>query len=345
LRIKQWQTFHFLSYPMPFLPRFFRPLAVALGLLAWAPAAQAQATTPDLPASQAAGIIREITDAVGLQPRFELRATTLVPNAAAVAYDGKRYLLYNPKFLATVNRAGHTDWGGISILAHEMGHHLNGHTLRGGGSQPQDELEADEFSGFVLRRLGASLAQAQAALAAVANDEGSATHPGRAPRLAAIGQGWNRANTQLAAVAKAGTAAPSAQPIALAPRTVPQPQVADSEDDEAGTSRPSSATEALARGVSNAPVRLVGQLTFRDNPDVPFYLTSALSVVRLADESSDADDEASRVRAAEVVGRLRRTGNAAFPYVLEDSQQRPLFVTPRGDVYNKAGQRVAKLHD
>jgi hypothetical protein len=345
LRIKQWQTFHFFSYPMPFFLRFFRPLAVALGLLAGAPAAQAQATTPDLPASQAAGIIREITDAVGLQPRFELRATALVPNAAAVAYDGKRYLLYNPKFLAAVNRAGHTDWGGISILAHEMGHHLNGHTLRGGGSQPQDELEADEFSGFVLRRLGASLAQAQAALAAVANDEGSATHPGRTPRLAAIGQGWNRANAQLAAVAKAGTAAPSAQPIALAPRTVPQPQVADSEDDEAGTSRPSSATEALARGVSNAPVRLVGQLTFRDNPDVPFYLTSALSVVRLADESSDADDEASRVRAAEVVGRLRRTGNAAFPYVLEDSQQRPLFVTPRGDVYNKAGQRVAKLHD
>ncbi|MBJ6142523.1 membrane-binding protein [Hymenobacter sp. BT559] len=328
---------------MPFLPRFFRPLAVALGLLTVALAAQAQAT-PDLPASQAAGIIREITEAVGLQPRFELRATTVVPNAAAVAYNGKRYLLYNPKFLAAVNRAGHTDWGGISILAHEMGHHLNGHTLRSGGSQPQDELEADEFSGFVLRRLGASLAQAQAAMATVADDEGSSTHPGRTPRLAAISQGWNRANSQLAAVAKAGTSAPSAQPIALAPRAS-QAQASDAEDDEISTSRPSSATEALARGVSNAPVRLVGQLTFRDNPEVPFYLTSALSVVRLADESSDEDDEASRVRAAEVVGRLRRTGNAAFPYVLEDSQQRALFVTPRGDVYNKAGQRVAKLHD
>ena len=329
---------------MPFLPRFFRPLAVALGLLAVAPAAQAQ-TNADLPASQAAGIIREITEAVGLQPRFELRATTVVPNAAAVAYNGKRFLLYNPKFLAAVNRAGHTDWAGISILAHEMGHHLNGHTLRSGGSQPQDELEADEFSGFVLRRLGASLAQAQAAMATVADDEGSSTHPGRTPRLAAISQGWNRANSQLAAVAKAGASAPSAQPIALAPRAAVHPQVADAEDDEASTARPSSAAEALARGVSNAPVRLVGQLTFRDNPDVPFYLTSALSVVRLADESSNEDDETSRVRAAQVVGRLRRTGNAAFPYVLEDSQQRALFVTPRGDVYNKAGQRVAKLHD
>ncbi|MFD1872392.1 membrane-binding protein [Hymenobacter bucti] len=334
---------------MPLFSRIFRRLAVAAGLpallLAAAPVAQAQAPSPttDLPASQAAGIIREITEAVGLQPRFELRATTLVPNAAAVAYDGKRFLLYNPKFLAAVNRAGHTDWAGISILAHEMGHHLNGHTLRGGGSQPQDELEADEFSGFVLRRLGASLAQAQAAMATVSDDQGSATHPGRMPRLASISQGWNRANTQIAASSKAGAAQPSAQPVALAMRTEIQPQVVNNEEEYANN-HPSSATAALAQGVSNAPVRLVGQLTFRDNPDVPFYLTSALSVVRLADESSD-DDDASRVRAAEVVGRLRRTGNAAFPYVLEDRQQRPLFVTPRGDVYNKAGQRVAKLHD
>ena len=339
---------------MPFLSRTFRRLAVAAwlpALLLAAPRAHAQAPTPatDLPASQAAGIIREITDAVGLQPRFELRATTMVPNAAAVAYNGKRYLLYNPKFLAAVNRAGHTDWGGISILAHEMGHHLNGHTMRSGGSQPQDELEADEFSGFVLRRLGASLAQAQAALAAVSDEEGSATHPGRSPRLGAISQGWNRANTQLAAVAKAGTVAPSAQPIALAPRATSQLQTTASEAlgdaDKEETPAATTATEALARGASTAPVRLVGQLTFRNNPEVPFYLTSALNVVRLADENGDEDDEAGRVRAAEVVGRLRRTGNAAFPYVLEDSQQRPLFVTPRGDVYNKAGRRVAKLHD
>lgn len=328
---------------MPLFSRLFRRLAVAAGLpallLGAAPAAQAQApsASTDLPASQAAGIIREITEAVGLQPRFELRATTLVPNAAAVAYDGKRFLLYNPKFLAAVNRAGHTDWAGISILAHEMGHHLNGHTLRGGGSQPQDELEADEFSGFVLRRLGASLAQAQAAMAAVADDQGSATHPGRTPRLGAISQGWNRANTQIAASTKAGTAQPSAQPaaVAAAPRAAVAEEAAD--DD-------TPATAALARSTRAAPVRLVGQLTFRNNPEVPFYLTNTLNVVRLADESSEADDADSRMRAAEVVGRLRRTGNAAFPFVLEDSQQCPLFVTPRGDVYNKAGQRVAKVN-
>ena len=325
---------------MSVLPRFLRRMAAAVALpallLAAAPPAQAQQAQPaatDLPADQAAGIIREITEAVGLQPRFELRATDRIDNAAAVVYGGKRYLLYNPRFLAAVNRAGHTDWAGISILAHEMGHHLNGHTLRGGGSQPADELEADEFSGFVLRRLGASLAQAQAALAAVAPEAGSGTHPGRAPRLAAISRGWARAQQQI--VASAGTAPPSAVPAAL-------PVAAAGLAETAGPTAAPVAT--LARADAAAPVRLLGQLTFRANPDVPFYLTSQLTVVRLPDDEGESDTH-NPLADAEVVGRLHRTGNADFPFILEDSQQHRLFVTPRGDVYDQQGQRVAKLHD
>jgi hypothetical protein len=45
------------------------------------------------------------------------------------------------------------------------------------------------------------------------------------------------------------------------------------------------------------------------------------------------------------VGRITRTTSQTFPFVLTDSQQRRLFITARGDVYDKAGQRVAKLHD
>ncbi|MGI4883586.1 MAG: hypothetical protein ACRYFR_01345 [Janthinobacterium lividum] len=304
--------------------RFLRRTALGLLVaLALAGAARAQTAAP-----ATTGIIQEITNVVGLQPRFELRATREVDNAAAVVYGGKRYLLYNPDFLAAVNRAGRTDWAGISILAHEMGHHLNGHTLRAGGSNPQDELEADEFSGFVLRKLGASLAQAQAALAAVADDEGSASHPGRAPRLAAIGTGWQRADAQVAASRQGPT--PSAAPVALAPaarRTVGAPaqvsqhDMADNEGD-AGAGAPAT------------PVRLVGQLTFRNRPDEPYYLTSGLNVVRVG-----ADDT------SEVVGHLTRTNSADFPYVLVDGQQRRLFITARGDVYDPQGQRVAKLHE
>ncbi len=311
---------------MTFLPRLLSrlvaPLLLALPALLAAPAHAQTAPAPT-------DVIREITDAVGLKARFELRATREVDNAAAVVYDGKRFLLYNPDFLRAVNRAGHTDWAGISILAHEMGHHLNGHTLRGGGSQPADELEADEFSGFVLRKLGASLAQAQAAMATVPDDQNPrSTHPNRTPRLAAIGQGWQRANGQIVASRRA--AAPSDAPaVVMAPAAPPtyamaRPYPAAREEEEtAGASEP-----------ANEAVRLVGQLTFRNDPSQRYYLTNALKVVRV-----DADDH------AEVVGRVARTSNETFPYVLTDGQQRRLYITPRGDVYDKEGQRVAKLHD
>ncbi|WP_375417535.1 membrane-binding protein [uncultured Hymenobacter sp.] len=306
-----------------FLRRFGAALPLAALLFAAAPAAtQAQPAAAPGPSN----VLREITDVVGLKPRFELRATTEVENAAAVMYNGQRYLFYNPEFLAAVNRAGRTNWAGISILAHEMGHHLNGHTLRGGGSQPADELEADEFSGFVLRKMGASLAQSQAALAAVATDEGSPTHPGRTPRLAAIGAGWQRAEGQL--VASVRQPHPSAAPVALS-RPARQP---------AETSAPigASAPRRPVASAASTPVQVVGQLTFRDQPDQPYYLTSNLSVVRL-------DEDSEEPRAAEVVGRVRRTSSPDFPFVLEDRQQRHLFITARGDVYNQAGQRVAKM--
>lgn len=309
---------------MTFLPAVFRRLTAPLLLvLPLAVATPVQAQTAPAPTD----VIREITDAVGLKARFELRATRDVDNAAAVVYNGKRFLLYNPDFLDAVNRAGHTDWAGISILAHEMGHHLNGHTLRSGGSQPADELEADEFSGFVLRKLGASLAQAQAAMATVSDDQGSSTHPGRSPRLTAIGEGWQRANTQIAASIRA--TAPSATPAVLA-ASMPKPATRHTT-----TSEEANAGEMIAVSQSTGDaVRLVGQLTFRNNPSQRYYLTTGLKVVRV-----DEDDN------AEEVGRITRTTNSTFPYVLTDSQQRRLFITAHGDVYDKAGQRVAKLHD
>ncbi|WP_052694913.1 hypothetical protein [Hymenobacter sp. AT01-02] len=259
-------------------------------------------------------MLREITDVVGLKPRFELRSTTAVQNAAAVVYDGKRYLLYNPQFVASVNRAGRTDWAGISILAHEMGHHLNGHTLRAGGSNPADELEADEFSGFVLRKMGASLAEAQAGMAVVSDDEASPTHPGRRTRLASISEGWQRANQQI--VASIRTTAPSATPAVL-------------------TNRPAmQAAPALATS-SGSPVSVLGKITFRDNPSVPYYLTNHLNVVRL-----DRGD-----RTAQVVGRITRSDAEGFPYVLVDGQQRRLYISQDGSIYNAQGRQVALLTD
>ncbi|MDQ3052147.1 MAG: membrane-binding protein [Bacteroidota bacterium] len=145
---------------------------------------------------EAETIIGNVLSIVGLKPNFEIRAAD-VPNAAAVINNGKRFVLYNPKFVEKLNKAAGSKWASVSILAHEIGHHLNGHTLTGTGSRPDIELEADEFSGFVLRKMGASLNDAQIAMKIAADVKSSHTHPGKSDRLLAIAKGWTNANDQM----------------------------------------------------------------------------------------------------------------------------------------------------
>ena len=83
-------------------------------------------------------------------------------------------------------------WGAISVMAHEIAHHLEAHTIRPGGSNREHELEADEVAGWMLRKLGATLAEAQA-LFMTFDQQGTATHPPRSARLAAVANGWTRA--------------------------------------------------------------------------------------------------------------------------------------------------------
>ena len=140
--------------------------------------------------NEAKNKVRRICDAVGLQPRFDIRQAS-VPNAMATIQGNKRLILYSENFILKINQSTGTGWASTGILAHEIGHHLNNHTLAEEGSRPELELEADEFSGFVLARLGATLEQAQAAIQTV-SARGSSTHPPRQARLEAIARGWRR---------------------------------------------------------------------------------------------------------------------------------------------------------
>jgi hypothetical protein len=134
----------------------------------------------------------DILNITGLQANFELKAAK-VRNIEAIVSHRKRYILYNPVFIDWVNRSTSDKWGTIALLAHEIGHHLNGHTIRKGGSKPKLELEADEFAGFVLYKLGASLQQSQEVMNYIASSDPSSTHPGRNARLEAIRNGWLKA--------------------------------------------------------------------------------------------------------------------------------------------------------
>lgn len=142
--------------------------------------------------NEAVATLDEIVKSTGLSRNFEIQAAS-VPNASAVIQGTQRFVLYNPAFMKSMNEKAGTKWAAISILAHEVGHHLNGHTLVPGGSRPPTELQADQFSGFVLQKMGATLDESTAAMHAFGSPVGSATHPAKGERLAAITAGWMQA--------------------------------------------------------------------------------------------------------------------------------------------------------
>lgn len=113
-----------------------------------------------------------------------------VPNAMAYVKGKRRFIAYNPEFIARVRSNTQTDWAAISILAHEIGHHLLGHTLKFHQRNPGDELAADRYSGFILYQMGATLEEARAAMEYAGSEEGTEYHPPKAARLEAITSGW-----------------------------------------------------------------------------------------------------------------------------------------------------------
>lgn len=147
-------------------------------------------------------MVAQIMKFTGLPQNFKV-VEAPVPNAAAVIMlDGEkipqRVIAFNRDFMNIVRAATNGNaWAPISVMAHEIGHHLSGHTITPGGSQPPTELEADKFSGFVLYKMGATLEDAQAAMAElVADGPDGPTHPGRGRRLTAIQEGWVQACEQ-----------------------------------------------------------------------------------------------------------------------------------------------------
>lgn len=151
----------------------------------------------------------QILSVVGISRNFIIRSCENIPNAMAISLKGIRYIYYNTEFMNQIN-SNSRYWTNMSILAHEVGHHINGHTidvlLYANKSVEEEslsasrsmELQADEFSGFVLAKLGATINQATEAISKMTSDEDDtySTHPKRSKRLLAIKKGYQRAKSQ-----------------------------------------------------------------------------------------------------------------------------------------------------
>lgn len=139
--------------------------------------------------------IKSILSYSGLPINFEIYSSD-IENAVAVMIDNKRYIIYDPKLLQYTDENSNSYWTSMSILAHEIGHHLSGHTLNNNDDKLNNELQADKFSGFILYKLGATLIQAQTAINQLGTEQDTDTHPSKYKRMDIIKMGWEEASIQ-----------------------------------------------------------------------------------------------------------------------------------------------------
>ncbi len=140
-------------------------------------------------------LVFRVLKIVNFKENFSLKATNVHLAAALITNENgvkRRMIIYNPNLFYKENlRKGRFVIN--TIVAHEVAHHLLGHTLTEEGSRPSIELEADRFAGFVSYALGSTLIEAQKAVLIYASMKSTKTHPARNARLIAIENGYMEA--------------------------------------------------------------------------------------------------------------------------------------------------------
>lgn len=274
------------------------------------------------PSIDAREIISDIISTVGLKQNFSVMESQTVPNAVALIYKGQRIIAYNPRFVSDINTVAGNKWAAVSVIAHEIGHHLNGHTLLNTGSEPALELEADEFSGFVLRKMGASLIQAQAAMKVAAGFKQSHTHPAQQDRLTAIAKGWNNAVKIPADLAKYSEPEPGTNKASVAAAT---------KNLEAYT----KSSGNIAKQSSNASLEnsnnIIAKIDFPSERNSSFYVTRSFNLVKVENNQ------------VYLLGKMLRTTSTEFPFVLRNAANKDLFVHQSGKILTAQKQLAGYL--
>lgn len=148
----------------------------------------------------------KILNVIGASKNFTLIPCDNINNALAITFKGDRYILFDSEFMNQITQLTN-NWSSIFILAHEVGHHINGHTREALlvsvlddvtlEKKREEELEADEFASFILAKLGASLDDINAGIELITtnDDDTYSTHPSQDKRLLAIRTGYARAQS------------------------------------------------------------------------------------------------------------------------------------------------------
>ncbi|TNB49611.1 hypothetical protein FF124_01225 [Martelella lutilitoris] len=109
-------------------------------------------------------------------------------NAVAAKCDGNKVIVYDRRLSS---RLGYE--GAQAVLAHELGHHVCNHL-----NDPNQEiyhgrlqeLEADQFAGATLRRMGFQR-ESTSGFVELMSEQPTGFHPGKKDRVSALLRGWD----------------------------------------------------------------------------------------------------------------------------------------------------------
>ncbi|MBC3758851.1 M48 family metalloprotease [Hyunsoonleella sp. SJ7] len=168
---------------------------------------------------EATNYVKQLMALTGLPMNFIISECSGIKNAFAYNFDGVQYIFYGNDFLESLNSEGN-NIASITVLAHEIGHHLSGHVIsknyvrkycrlttcinqssdciRALENKQKQELEADAFAGFIMKKFGAELKDVKQTFIKLNNDEENedncSTHPSLSKRLEAVEKGYKRAS-------------------------------------------------------------------------------------------------------------------------------------------------------
>lgn len=117
-----------------------------------------------------------------------------INNAVAIKVNGVKYILLDVEWMESL-KSGKNDWFQLSVIGHEVGHHLLNHTEKLTFTLQEsrkNELAADEFSGYLLGMYGAKKKDVDSLLINLPNDTNkNSTHPQKKEREIAFMKGFN----------------------------------------------------------------------------------------------------------------------------------------------------------
>jgi hypothetical protein len=107
------------------------------------------------------------------------------------------FIAYNGDWVQALYDQTNTPWALYTLIAHEIGHYVKAHDRTSVGSNYQIELEADEYAGSILAKMGSCLSDAEIAYRSKIMEKShtSDTHPPINQRLEAVKSGWKKFGT------------------------------------------------------------------------------------------------------------------------------------------------------